>query len=309
VRYNSNIDKKRYKKFIFVSTIPVISFYVIFMIYPILQSLYYSLFRWSGFSREMEYIGLRNYNELMTDSMFLSTVWNSFKYVFFGSIIIIVITLLFTYVISNYKSKKLKDLVQMILFVPNTISPVALALLWGFILNTRWGLLNGLLGRLGLDFLQRGWLGDQYIFGAALSLLVWIHVGFFIVMYIAAADRIPPSLYESAQLDGASSWKQFTKITVPLMKDVIETSMVLWTIFSFKIFGYLYVFGAGGAGADAPVAVRNISVQLFLTAFGKRTPINRLAYASAMAIVLLILVAILVYLIRKVVMSAETIEY
>ena len=309
MRYNSNIDKKRYKKFIFVSTIPVISFYVIFMIYPILQSLYYSLFRWSGFSREMEYIGLRNYNELMTDSMFLSTVWNSFKYVFFGSIIIIVITLLFTYVISNYKSKKLKDLVQMILFVPNTISPVALALLWGFILNTRWGLLNGLLGRLGLDFLQRGWLGDQYIFGAALSLLVWIHVGFFIVMYIAAADRIPPSLYESAQLDGASSWKQFTKITVPLMKDVIETSMVLWTIFSFKIFGYLYVFGAGGAGADAPVAVRNISVQLFLTAFGKRTPINRLAYASAMAIVLLILVAILVYLIRKVVMSAETIEY
>ena len=309
MRYNSNIDKKRYKKFIFVSTIPVISFYVIFMIYPILQSLYYSLFRWSGFSREMEYIGLRNYNELMTDSMFLSTVWNSFKYVFFGSIIIIVITLLFTYVISNYKSKKLKDLVQMILFVPNTISPVALALLWGFILNTRWGLLNGLLGKLGLDFLQRGWLGDQYIFGAALSLLVWIHVGFFIVMYIAAADRIPPSLYESAQLDGASSWKQFTKITVPLMKDVIETSMVLWTIFSFKIFGYLYVFGAGGAGADAPVAVRNISVQLFLTAFGKRTPINRLAYASAMAIVLLILVAILVYLIRKVVMSAETIEY
>jgi len=309
VRYDSNIDRKRYKKFILVSTIPVVSFYVIFMIYPILQTLYYSLFRWSGFSRDMEYIGLRNYNQLMTDSMFLSTVWNSFKYVIFGAIIIITITLLFTYVISNYKSKKLKDLVQMILFVPNTISPVALALLWGFILNTRWGLLNGLLGRLGLDFLQRGWLGDQYIFGAALSLLVWIHVGFFIIMYVAAADRIPPSLYESAQIDGASSWKQFTKITVPLMKDVIETSMVLWTIFSFKIFGYLYVFGAGGAGADAPVAVRNISVQLFLTAFGKRTPINRLAYASAMAIVLLILVAILVYVIRKLIMSGEAIEY
>lgn len=309
MEYRSDIFKKRYKNFILVSTIPVITFYVIFMIFPIVQSLYYSLFKWSGFSTDKDYIGLANYSELMGDSLFLETVVNSFQYVVFGGIIILGITLMFTYVISNYKSRKLKDLVQMILFVPNTISPVALALLWGFILNTRWGLLNGLLGKLGLGFLQRGWLGNDYIFGAALSLLVWIHVGFFIVMYLAAEDRIPPSLYESAQLAGASSWQQFTKITVPLIKDVIETSLVLWTIFAFKIFGYLYVFGAGGAGADAPPPVRNISVQLFLTAFGKRTPINRLSYASAMAIVLLILVAILVYVIRNILMSAETIEY
>ncbi|MBS3811609.1 MAG: sugar ABC transporter permease [Halanaerobiales bacterium] len=307
--YRSSIFKKRYKNFILISTIPVVTFYVIFMILPIVQSLYYSLFKWSGFTSYKQYIGLKNYIDLTGDSLFLQSVLNSFKYVIFGSIIIIAITLMFTYVISNYKSKKLKDLVQMILFVPNTISPVALALLWGFILNTRWGLLNGVLDKIGLDFLQRGWLGNDYIFGAALSLLVWIHVGFFIVMYIAAADRIPTSLYESAKLDGASSWKQFTKITIPLIKDVIETSLVLWTIFSFKIFGYLYVFGAGGAGADAPPPVRNISVQLFLTAFGKRTPINRLAYASAMAIILLILVAILVYVIRNLLMSAETIEY
>ncbi|HKL13040.1 MAG TPA: sugar ABC transporter permease [Halanaerobiales bacterium] len=309
MEYRSDIFKKRYKNFILVSTIPVVTFYVIFMIFPIVQSLYYSLFKWSGFSAEKEYIGLENYGELIGDSLFLETVVNSFQYVVFGAVIIIGITLMFTYVITNYKSRKLKDLVQMILFVPNTISPVALALLWGFILNTRWGLLNGLLERIGLGFLQRGWLGNDYIFGAALSLLVWIHVGFFIVMYVAAADRIPYSLYESAQLAGASTWKQFTKITVPLIKDVIETSLVLWTIFAFKIFGYLYVFGAGGAGADAPPPVRNISVQLFLTAFGKRTPINRLAYASAMAIVLLILVAILVYVIRNILMSAETIEY
>lgn len=305
---NSEIFKKRYKNLILLATIPVITFYTIFMIFPILQSLYYSLFDWSGFTKEMDFIGIKNYIELTTDKLFLRSVWNSFKYVIYGTIIIVGITLLFTYAITNYKSRRLKDLIQMILFVPNTISPVALALLWGFILNTRWGLVNSLLKGIGLDFLTRGWLGEDYIFGSALSLLVWIHVGFFIVIYLAAADRIPISLYESAELDGASSWRKFISITLPLIKDVIETSVVLWIIFSFKIFGYLYVFGAGGAGSDASPAIRNISVQLFLTAFGKRTPINRLAYASAMAIVLLILVGLLVVLVRKL-LATETVEY
>ena len=98
-------------------------------------------------------------------------------------------------------------------------------------------------------------------------------------------------------------------ITIPLLKDVIETSIVLWTIFAFKIFGYIYAFGAGGCGSDPSPGIRNLSVQLYLTAFGKRTPINRLAYASAMAIILLLLVAILIYLIRKVFKSTEILEY
>src|SRR6056297_4304171 len=83
MEYRSSIFKKRYKNFILVSTIPVVTFYVIFMIFPIVQSLYYSLFKWSGFSAEKEYIGLENYGELIGDSLFLETVVNSFQYVVF----------------------------------------------------------------------------------------------------------------------------------------------------------------------------------------------------------------------------------
>ena len=305
----SPILNNRYKNFILATTIPVFILYGIFVIFPILQSLYYSLFDWSGFTKNMTFIGLKNYAELGTDNFFLKTVWTSLKYVLYGGVLIIGITLLFTYAITGYKSKRMKDLVQMILFMPNTVSPVALALLWGFVLNTRWGLLNSILQGLGLGFLAQGWLGDDYIFGAALSLLVWIHVGFFIVIYLAGADRIPSSLYEAAEIDGANEWKRFIMITIPLLKDVIETSIVLWTIFAFKIFGYIYAFGAGGCGSDPSPGIRNLSVQLYLTAFGKRTPINRLAYASAMAIILLLLVAILIYLIRKVFKSTEILEY
>ncbi len=177
-------------------------------------------------------------------------------------------------------------------------------------LNTRWGLVNSSLKAIGLGSLARGgWLGDEHIFGAALSLLVWIHVGFFIVVYLAGADRIPRSLYEAAELDGASDWKKFTTVTVPLLRDVIETSVVLWTISSFKIFGYIYAFGSGGCGSDPSPAIRNLAVHLYLTAFGKRTPINRLGYASAMAMILLVLVAMLVCVIRRLFRSVERIEY
>jgi raffinose/stachyose/melibiose transport system permease protein len=305
----SAMFNSRYRRFILATVVPVFVIYVIFMIFPIARSLYYSLFDWSGFTTDMQYIGLGNYAEMRSDKLFIGSVLNSLKYVVYGGVLIIGITLLFTYAITSYKSKKLKDFVQTILFVPNTISPVALALLWGFVLNTRWGLLNNLLKVVGLGSLAKGWLGDDHIFGAALSLLVWIHVGFFIVVYLAGTDRIPPSLYEAAELDGASDWRKFITITVPLLRDVIETSVVLWTISSFKIFGYIYAFGSGGCGSDPSPAIRNLAVHLYLTAFGKRTPINRLGYASAMAMVLLVLVAILVYVIRRLFRSAESIEY
>lgn len=300
---------KRYLKFIWFAVIPVFILYVVFLVFPIARSLYYSLFDWTGFTIDMTFVGTANYRELAQDRMFLDTVVNSCKYVIIGGTIIIAITLLFTYALSGYESRRWRNIIEMILFVPNAISPVALALLWSFVLNTRWGLLNNVLRSIGLGVFAKGWLGDEHIFGAALSLLVWIHVGYYIVIYLAGVDRIPRSLYEAAELDGATGWQQFVAITVPLLRNIIETSIVLWTISSFKIFGYIYAFGAGGAGSDPSPAIRNLAVQLYLTAFGKRTPINRLGYASAMAMILLLLLGILIYVIRKLFSCIETVEY
>src|SRR5690554_421486 len=213
--FSNNTYKNRYRNFVLVTVIPILVLYVAFMIIPIAQSFFYSLFKWSGFSTDMEFLGLRNYVSLLHDEYFIQSVVNSFKYIIYGGILSIGIALIFCYSLSNIKSRKLKDLIQMILFAPNTISPVALGLTWTFLLNTRWGLVNNFLEKIGLDFLKRGWLGSDYIFGAVLSLLVWIHVGYFIVIIMAAQERIPESLYESAKLDGASSWKVFTKIIVP----------------------------------------------------------------------------------------------
>ncbi len=298
----------RYRNLILVATVPVFVFYVSFIIVPIGMSFFYSLFDWAGFTDDMLFLGMDNYASLiLKDGLFAKTVINSLKYVFVGGAVIFAITLLFTYCISSFRSQRLKDFLQMLLFVPNTISPVALGLGWTFLLNPRWGAVNNVIDALGLGSLKRPWLGEDFIFGSMMTLLVWIHVGFFLVMFLAAADRIPRSLYESAMLDGASSWKMFVKITVPLIRDIAEVSGVMWIIFSFKIFGYIFSF-IGGAAADPPVSIRNIAVQLYLTGFGKRTPLYRLGYASAMGIILLILVVILIYGFRRL-FRAETIEF
>jgi len=301
--------KNRYKNFILVTTVPVFAFYVAFMIVPIGMSLFYSLFDWAGFTADMDFVGLSNYSSLLfKDEIFRTTIINSLKYVIYGGVLIFAITLLFTYRISNFKSKRLKDFIQMLLFVPNTISPVALGIGWTFLLNPRWGAVNNIIDALGLGAIKRPWLSEEFIFASMMSLLVWIHVGFFLVMFLAAADRIPPSLYESAQLDGASTWKMFTTITVPLVRDIISTSVVMWIIFSFKIFGYIFAF-IGGAASDPPVNIRNIAVQLYLTGFGKRTPLYRLGYASGMGIILLLLVVLLTYIAQRLFRTTETLEF
>lgn len=305
----SEMYKNRYKNFILVTTVPVFAFYVAFMIVPIGMSLFYSLFDWAGFTADMDFVGLSNYSSLLfKDEIFRRTIINSLKYVIYGGVLIFAITLLFTYRISNFKSKRLKDFIQMLLFVPNTISPVALGIGWTFLLNPRWGAVNNIIDALGLGAIKRPWLSEEFIFASMMSLLVWIHVGFFLVMFLAAADRIPPSLYESAQLDGASTWKMFTTITVPLVRDIISTSVVMWIIFSFKIFGYIFAF-IGGAASDPPVNIRNIAVQLYLTGFGKRTPLYRLGYASGMGIILLLLVVLLTYIAQRLFRTTETLEF
>ncbi|HPT82372.1 MAG TPA: sugar ABC transporter permease [Limnochordia bacterium] len=305
----SEMYKNRYKNFILVTTVPVFAFYVAFMIVPIGMSLFYSLFDWAGFTADMDFVGLSNYSSLLfKDEIFRTTIINSLKYVIYGGVLIFAITLLFTYRISNFKSKRLKDFIQMLLFVPNTISPVALGIGWTFLLNPRWGAVNNIIDALGLGAIKRPWLSEEFIFASMMSLLVWIHVGFFLVMFLAAADRIPPSLYESAQLDGASTWKMFTTITVPLVRDIISTSVVMWIIFSFKIFGYIFAF-IGGAASDPPVNIRNIAVQLYLTGFGKRTPLYRLGYASGMGIILLLLVVLLTYIAQRLFRTTETLEF
>src|SRR5690606_1680408 len=126
-----------------------------------------------------------------------------------------------------------------VIFLPNVIAVIALTTLWGYMYTPRNGLLAAVFDLVGLTELANfPWLGPDTIFGAMMVAIIWIEVGFYLVLLLAGVDQIPPDYSEEAKLDGAGQFQQFIKITVPLLWDVIAIGMVLWSIHALKIFEF-----------------------------------------------------------------------
>jgi len=193
-----------------------------------------------------------------------------------------------------------------LLFFPSIINPVAIVILWSFIYNKQWGLLNNLLSAVGLGALQTTWTAPDKLFWAILVALVWMYTGFYCVILLAALDRIPADHLEAAEIEGASEFTKFFKIKVPLIWDVLVTSLILWGITAIKEFSLLY---ACGGGIDLPPdGAQNLAVFMYVTAFGKRVSIFRMGYSTSMGIVMFLMVVVLVAVI-SLVTRRESVEY
>ncbi|GAA0179776.1 hypothetical protein SH2C18_25920 [Clostridium sediminicola] len=199
-----------------------------------------------------------------------------------------------------------KKFYRALLFFPSIINPVAIAILWSFIYNKQWGMLNNILGAIGLSNFQQTWMAPETLIWAVLAAIVWMYTGFYCVILLAALDRVPVGLIEAAKLEGASETKIFFKIKIPMIWDVLVTSMVLWGINAVKEFSLLY---AWGGGVDIPPAgTQNLATYMYITAFGRRVTIYRMGYSTAMGVIMFVLIAVIVTLITRIT-KKETIEY
>ena len=191
------------------------------------------------------------------------------------------------------------------IFLPNVIATIALTTLWAFIYNPSFGLLHGFFELVGLEKLsQITWTSSEKIFYAALIAIIWINVGFQLVLIMAGIDKIPFEFFEAAVIEGASQFQMFTKITIPMIWDVITVALVLWSISALKMFEFLYAFG----GLNMPQSLYTIGIYLYVIGFGKRDPIYRLGYATAIGVLLLAFVVIIVGIIRRLT-QRETLSY
>lgn len=284
---------------------PMTAIYVLMFIFPSLRAFYISLFDWSGFTASMRYVGLGNFRELLGDDYFWSVAFvNTLKILFIGGAIIFAIAFLLSGVLStNLRGKKI---FRAITFFPTVLSPIAVAILWSFIYNDRWGLLNSTLKLLGQERLILTWMAPEHLFGSILAALVWMNTGFYCIILLAALDRIPQQTIESAYLDGAGEMQVFWRIKIPMIKDILATALTLWAINAVKEFGLLF---AWAGGVDIPAAgATNLAVKMYVTAFGRRVTVYRMGYATAMGIVMFLLVALLVFLISRAFRS-EVFEY
>ncbi|WP_136606237.1 carbohydrate ABC transporter permease [Paenibacillus dokdonensis] len=228
-----NLDKKpkagyaaRRRLFIAGFLLPTFILFCVFTVYPLLRGLYLSFFDWSGGSETMNFIGFGNYKDLMNDDIIPTAIKNDYFLVFWKVILIMLLATFFAVSLTRLKLREY-GFYRVIFFFPNIISVAVIGVLWSFIYNPHLGFLNSFLSLFTRKPVETNWLGDSHL--AMWSLLppsVWAGIGFYMLLIIASILGIPSSLYEAAGIDGAGQWKQFTKITLPLIWEQFKTSII-----------------------------------------------------------------------------------
>ncbi|HKT05267.1 MAG TPA: sugar ABC transporter permease [Rugosimonospora sp.] len=259
------------------------------IVVPLGMTVYVSFTRWTGVGSP-QWIGLHNYARLLHDDNF----WASFRHI----VLLVLAMAVLPTLIGLFLAALLFDYVGRV-FGPRTAStfragfylpqvlPVAVTgIVWGWILHPSYGALNAALARTGLGFLARDWLGDPtYALYSVMAVMVWVQVGYPVVMFMAGLARVDPELYEAADLDGASWWQRFTRIAVHLIRPEIYVVLVTTTIAALKIFGQIFVLTRGGPGNATLVPSYFAYKNFFENA--------NVGYGSAIATVLTLVILVL----------------
>lgn len=226
--------------YLFIS--PFYLTFLAFGLFPIIFSIYLSLHSWDGIG-EMTFVGLSNFAYLFTDTVFWSSIGNTFIIWIMSVIPSIVLGLIVANLI-NSPMTKLKDFFKVAYFLPNVTATVAVAIIFSSVFSTNYGVANFFLETIGLDRVP--WLTNAMGIKIVIALMViWASVGYNAILYLAGLQRIPKELYEAAAMDGANSFQTFIKITLPLMRPIILFTVIMSTISGLQIFTEPQVLAEG----------------------------------------------------------------
>ncbi|MGO1055668.1 carbohydrate ABC transporter permease [Crossiella sp. CA198] len=265
--------------------LPNLLIFGVFTIYPALNSVNISFYE-SRNGRTFRPVGLDNYRRILSDEQFWSAAVNTLVFVL-AYVLVSVLVALGLAVLLNRRLRG-RGFFRATFFLPMVLSPVVVGLVWGWLLEGRGGLINTVLGWLGLP--TPGWLVDPALsMVAAVGVGVWIHLGFYTLILLAGLQAIDPHLHEAAALDGAGPWQRFRLITVPLLRPTTLVVLVLATIAGFQSFDFLYSLTGGG-----PLGATTLLVQ-YIYQRGFESPISYgLASAGSVLLFLVILLVTLV---------------
>lgn len=282
---------------------PALILYLGLLIFPALQAFYLSLFRTSGFGDAPVWVGPDNYVRLLSDPIFWQAMRNMAMIMVVGGLVTFGLAFLFTMLLSSGLWGK--KLFRALIFLPNIIAVVAITTFWSFVFMPRYGLLTSLLKSIGLNWLAGiSWTAPENVFFSMMVGLVWISTGFYTILILAGADKVPTDMYEAARLEGASTFQIFRLITLPMIWDVILITMVLWSIHAIKIVEFPYAFG----GPNIDQNLYTPAIYLYIMGFGQREPVYALGYSTAIGVVLFVLTLVTIMALRLV-FRRERVEY
>lgn len=275
--------------FICISVLPAVILTLMFTIWPTVQALYLSFTNATSLGLNNKFVALDNYIYMFHDKSFIQALKNTAKLMAVVPVITIFCSLVLAFVLNQCKLKEMV-LYRTIFYFPNIVSLTVVGIIWSFVFHPNVGIVNKILGAVGLESLQRSWLGDSKtaLWCIAFTLL-WQAAGYYMVMHIAAMDGISPEIYESATLDGASAWRKLVSITMPLMKDIIGITFVLALSGTINLsFVLSQVMTGGGPNGASSVLLQYMYTQGFVNGnFGYAMAITVFTLAISVALSML----------------------
>ncbi|GGH36749.1 carbohydrate ABC transporter permease [Paenibacillus segetis] len=279
-------ESKRENFYFYLFIAPWLIGFLVFALYPILSSLYYSFTDYDIISKPT-FVGLDNFRELFQDELFYKSIVVTLKYTFISVPLGLFLSLIFAMLI-NMKIPA-RGFFRTAMYFPSMISGVSMSLLWFWIFNPEAGIFNYILSLFGVK--GPAWFLDEKFAMWALIIMTFWGVGGGMIIFLAGLQGVPASLLEAARLDGASKWKTFWSVTFPMISPVFLFQLIMAVIESFQVFTQAYVMTQGGPNYSTRFYVFNVYVSAFKD--------FRLGYASAMAWLLLVAILIVTVIIMK----------
>lgn len=277
------------KKAFAVFTLPLLIIYTVIIVYPVLQTFLMSFYKWDGLNIPT-FTGLENFKRAFTSKDLNKSFFNGIKYSLFIAIYQIGIATLLANLL-NLKKLKGRKFFRTSYFIPVVISITVVSQLWMAIYHGEFGLLNKIFETMGLKYRQY-WLFDpRTVIYAVAFVDAWKGMGYHLILIYAGLRAIPDMYFEAAQVDGASAWTKFTKITLPLMAETYKITLTLTLTWGFRAFEAIYIMTKGGPG--------NASYTMPLMVYKGIFSLNNNGYAASTAVILLVQCVVVMVMIEK----------
>ncbi len=267
----------------YIYILPSLILILSFSIIPIFMSGFFSFTEYNVMNPP-KIVGLANYEKVFQDEYVRAALLNTLKYVLITVPIQTGLSLVFAAFLAMKMQNKSGEFLRSVMFIPVIASAVTSGTIWRTILGTDGGILNNIIGIFGIDPVN--WLGDSKTSLISICIVaIWKNVGYFLVIFYAGIMDIPKSLYEAARVDGANTYQQFFKITLPMLKPITSLVVTLGIIWSFQVFDLSYQMTGGGPGYS--------SVTIVMAIYNAAFKQYKMGYACAMAMLLLMIVLII----------------
>ena len=264
---------------------PFLILYTVFTIWPVIQGIYVSLHKW-GLMGKIRFVGLSNYTKFLTDGYFWEALWHTTFFVILAVPSLIIAALVLA-LLAN-RDSGFKKFFRVSFYVPSVLSVSVISFMAIYLYSPYMGFLSTIFHTLKIlpGNVEIPWLlSVPLIWYVVTSITVWWTTGFSMMLYISAMQDIPDTVYEAAEIDGASKVRQLFQVTLPLLKPTTYLILLLQVIASYKIFGQIYLISRGGPGT----ATKPVIQLIYETAFRD----NDLGYAAAMSYALFVILVVL----------------